>query len=805
MEGLFTTVLSMSFAGSWAIAAVLAARLLLKKAPKILSYALWAVVLVRLLMPVSFSSPYFGVPQLQDAPTMDFVQQETAVHAVPPTNFPMQQNQPASSSVSLLLVLSLVWAAGICIMLLYGVISYIKLRKKLVGAIHLRDNIYMADYLATPFVIGFIRPKIFLPSTLEKWEIPYILAHEQHHIWRLDYLAKPFGFLALSVHWFNPLVWLAFLLFCKDMEMSCDEAVIGKLGENVRAEYSAALLSLATGHKTIAGMPLAFGEGDTKGRIRNMKNWKKPVLWIVAIAAVCCLLLGIFLLTNREDAPGSSAPIEEKSYSPLLDVSAADLKNAQEIVDDWSVRADAAFDVAFGIAGDYETRISIGESAYFKVIDPRFSSVEDLNRVLYAACTDSGLRALGMGPADEMYREQDGQLYRLEADYITCQAWDDTVLGIVEQSDNRMVLRMPIAPDTAEDMVMTGASAYDVTFVKEKNLWKLDRQAFYMGELPENRPSLPTSLALTEETANACMTEILNSFRVEQDGTVTFRIPDTIPQSDNEAVCLNIDLYAEFQQREKDISQVLLEQERHWQDGEVYADRLDLSLGELKRIFMRVSFPEVEGDGWKDVFPAKYLELTPPFENRASDTGEGDTISAAQSGSEILVDLTFRNVPAAQLSFTLPKGVVLGEEVNGPDHSGYQLKDESGKEIGEFFFMGLAAGPEDLQNIDTAAPQLPMQIFAGVALPNHVMYDNYQVQAFTATGAAATALFSSQDLSLMDKYGSAVEIPFDNRKNLTLFYDYEKLPVFLQISFDEAVVSQSVCAEIAKSVQVKQA
>ena len=801
MEGLFTTVVSLSATGSIAIAAVLVARLLLKRAPKILSYALWAVILVRLLVPVSFSSPYYGVPTLPDTPAAGFVQQGNALHAVTPAIRPMQVHpNAASSGLSLLTVLSLVWVCGVLGMLLYGMISYGKLRKRLVGAIHLRDNIYMADYLDTPFVIGFVRPRIYLPSTLEDWEMPYILAHEQHHIRRLDYLAKPMGFLALSVHWFNPLVWLSFLLFCKDMEMSCDEAVIGKLGENVRAEYSAALLSLATGHKIIAGMPLAFGEGDTKGRILNMKNWKKPVLWIVVIAALCCVMLGVFLLTTREKAPKISVDTEV-SYCPLLDASTEDLNTAQAIVDDWSVRAEAAFAVTFGIEGDYQTKITIGESTYFKTTDPRFSSVEDLNRILYAACTDSGLRTLGMGPAEELYREQDGALYRLEADYVTCQDWDAVVLGIVEQSDGKMVLRMPIASDTMEDTTRSGTSAYDVTFVKDQDLWKLDRQAAYMGELPESSPTHPTALALTEETANACMTEILHSFRVEDDGTVTFSIPNEIPQSENAAVCLNIDLSAEFGQGDQDASQTLLEQERHWQGGEVYTGQLNLSLGKPKRIFLRVSFPEAMEDGWKDVFPAQYLELTPPSENEAAETEKEASLSAEQSGSKVLVDLTFLDAPAVQLSFTLPKGVVLGEAVSAPDSAGYLLQDVSGKEIGEFFFMGLAAGPEDLQSVETSANRLPMQIFAGAALPNHVMYEDYQVQASTATGAAATALFSSQDLSLMDAYGSAAAIPFDDPKNLALFYDYEKMPVFLQIGFDAESVSQQECAEIAKSIR----
>lgn len=161
-------------------------------------------------------------------------------------------------------IATIVWLTGTVAMVIYGVVSLLRLRRRLVGAVPLEKSVYLADHISTPFVLGLFRPKIYLPSALPEGERGYILLHERHHIRRLDHAVKLLAFLALCVHWFNPLVWLMFVLLGRDMEMSCDEAVMKKLGEAVRADYSASLLRLATGRKIIAGAPLAFGEGDTR-------------------------------------------------------------------------------------------------------------------------------------------------------------------------------------------------------------------------------------------------------------------------------------------------------------------------------------------------------------------------------------------------------------------------------------------------------------------------------------------------------------------------------------------------------------
>ena len=325
---LLPIVFNMSVTASVVIVFVLLARLLLKKAPKIFSYALWAVVLFRLLCPVSITTG-FSLLGLFDAPVTETTTHTTAVEYIPQDvvhtpapevklpvpgvnqsvneALPQGDEQTAADPLEAPVALAtLAWLAGIGVLAVYSVVSLLRLRRKLIGAVPLRDNIYLADYIDSPFVMSIFRPKIYLPSSLSEQEQGYIILHEQHHIRRGDHIIKALAFLALCVHWFNPLVWVAFVLSAKDMEMSCDEAVVKKLGEGIRADYSASLLSLATGRRIIAGTPLAFGEGDTKSRIRNLLSWKQPKLWITVTAAVVCVAVVAACAANPHGAPAET-------------------------------------------------------------------------------------------------------------------------------------------------------------------------------------------------------------------------------------------------------------------------------------------------------------------------------------------------------------------------------------------------------------------------------------------------------------------------------------------------------------------
>lgn len=345
---------NMSMTASVAIVLVILLRLLLKKAPKIISYVLWGVVLFRLLCPVSVVSSLslynlFDTPAAESGTltnTIEYIPNNTVHSLYPASDLPVpeanneiidvlpqgqdqdqnqnqnqDQNQdqgqdkdkdqlaayPQETPMSFA---ACVWMAGVLVMIIYSIVSFLQLRRKLLVVVLLRDNIFIADDIKSPFVVGLLRPMIYLPCNLTEKEQEYIILHEQYHIKRLDHIMKALAFLALSIHWFNPLVWLAFILAGKDMEMSCDEAVIRKLGVDVRADYSASLLTLATGRRFIAGTPLSFGEGDTRGRIRNLANWRKHPFWVLLVIGVVCTALAVGLMTNPKQTEPESAKIK---------------------------------------------------------------------------------------------------------------------------------------------------------------------------------------------------------------------------------------------------------------------------------------------------------------------------------------------------------------------------------------------------------------------------------------------------------------------------------------------------------------
>lgn len=333
MEKLFFTVLGMSATGSLVILAVLLARLALRKAPKAFSYALWAVALFRLLCPFTLDSAFSLLPSVRmvDAAgrgggTDQVIQIQTGIPALNSqvngflADHPYQEGQPTETGgepgeelapvinqpgpvPDWRTVPAAIWLAGTAALLGYGALSLLGLRRRLAGSVPLEgeNNVRLAGHIPSPFVLGLVRPVIYLPSDLNEGERDYILLHERTHIRRFDHVTRGLAWLAAAVHWFNPMVWLAFYLAGRDMEMSCDEAVLRKMGREIRADYSASLLRLSQGGKLPAG-PLAFGGSGFQSRIKNILNYKKPAFWVAALALAGVCVVGAALATNR--APG---------------------------------------------------------------------------------------------------------------------------------------------------------------------------------------------------------------------------------------------------------------------------------------------------------------------------------------------------------------------------------------------------------------------------------------------------------------------------------------------------------------------
>lgn len=326
MNGLFQSILQMSITGSFVILFVYLVRLLLKRAPKIYSYVLWAVVLFRLLCPVTLTSSVSLVPEEIASPQMQVHEiveeselpgseehQEMVPSLMPEESklpeVAMEEKKIVSPEVKLTLALAMSgwdvaaigWMLGVILMACYSVFSLKRIYRTVQIAVLHEGNVYIAQDIHTPFTLGVFSPKIYLPTGLAEKEMVYIIAHEKHHIKRCDHLIKMIAFFTLSIHWFNPLVWFAFVQAGKDMEMSCDEAVMKAFPEDIRREYSGSLLNLATGRKIVAMAPLAFGEGSVKGRIKNVMNYKKPVFWISVMAVAVCIALAVGLLTNPKE------------------------------------------------------------------------------------------------------------------------------------------------------------------------------------------------------------------------------------------------------------------------------------------------------------------------------------------------------------------------------------------------------------------------------------------------------------------------------------------------------------------------
>ncbi|MEI7885486.1 MAG: M56 family metallopeptidase [Clostridia bacterium] len=328
MTSIFISVLNMSVTASYVVLAVMLARILLRKAPKVFSYGLWSLVLFRLVVPFSFSSRFslFGLLQRPD----NFISQNIGLMPKPTVDLGIKSistvinnSLPAATGVAsvnplqvMLYLGAIVWLFGIGILLILGLIAYFRTKSRVQGATLIAENIYSSEQLVTPFVLGFIHPKIYLPSNILSAELAYVVEHEKAHIRRSDHLMKPLAYLALVLHWFNPLIWLSFWLMTKDMEMSCDERVLKSSEQDIRKIYSKLLLSLSTKQSGILN-PLAFGESNVKSRIKNILNYKKPAFWVSLVILLILLVVAVPLISNNVKPLNGNSYLNTENVVPM--------------------------------------------------------------------------------------------------------------------------------------------------------------------------------------------------------------------------------------------------------------------------------------------------------------------------------------------------------------------------------------------------------------------------------------------------------------------------------------------------------
>ena len=327
MGEFFLTILNMSISASWIVLAVLILRLLLKKAPKWITVLLWGIVAIRLICPFTIESALSLIPSKEtinpgimeeqgpvvqpDFPVIDGEAPPVIGDPIIPTpDIPVvgepvtptpDMTTPVNPVQTVITVSSYVWLVGMAGMLAYTVISYFRVKARIGTAVRLREHIFQSESVGSPFVLGLIKPKIYLPFGMDGQDMEYVIAHENAHIRRKDHWWKPVGFLILTLHWFNPLLWLGYVLLCRDIELACDEKVVKELNFQQKADYSQALLNCSVNRRIIAACPLAFGEVGIKERVKSVLNYKKPAFWIIVVAIVASIVTAVCFLTDPLD------------------------------------------------------------------------------------------------------------------------------------------------------------------------------------------------------------------------------------------------------------------------------------------------------------------------------------------------------------------------------------------------------------------------------------------------------------------------------------------------------------------------
>lgn len=345
MAAVFLKLLNLSISASWLVLAVLALRLVLRRAPKWVNVLLWGMVALRLVLPFSVESALSLIPsaetvspavvQFDPAPTITSGVNiiDNAVNPSLSEHFAAAPTMSVNPLYVWTEIAGWVWLIGLGAMLLYALVSYLRLRWRVSVSLCVRENIYLCDAISSPFILGVVKPRIYLPSTLDEVQQQNVLSHERAHLTRRDHWWKPLGFALLAVYWFNPVLWLAYALLCRDIELACDERVIRTMDESAVKTYSAVLLACSMPRKAVITCPLAFGEVGVKERVKNALHYKKPAFWVVAASVAVCIVVAVCFLTNPPTDTDAAGLVgfhrEQVTYADVTDASGAQPSSVQ--------------------------------------------------------------------------------------------------------------------------------------------------------------------------------------------------------------------------------------------------------------------------------------------------------------------------------------------------------------------------------------------------------------------------------------------------------------------------------------------
>ena len=406
MDAVFLKILNMSLTASWIVLAVLLLRLLLRKAPKWLSCLLWGVIGLRLIFPFSIESLFSLIPSAEPLPSdlpmtqtpaidsgfevIDQVVNPIIYDSFAPT--PTVSVNPMQIAIA---VAAIVWLCGLVGMIAYGVISYLRLRLRVRASICQDGNVYLCDDIDSPFILGVIRPRIYLPSGMTQEQMDYVIGHEQAHLRRLDHIWKPVGFALLCLHWFNPMLWVAYILLCRDIEKACDEKVIRDMDDESKKGYSETLVACSVHRRAVMACPLAFGEVGVKERIKSVLNYKKPAFWIILVAVVVLIVTGVCFLTD----PLSKVPFNNGPQEP-------EYINSGTTADGVNWFVGTILEI-----NDYSFLVEPAEGtperqSADKIVVPRATSSDDDNDILRNLCQGEEIYVCYTGGIAESYPAQ---------------------------------------------------------------------------------------------------------------------------------------------------------------------------------------------------------------------------------------------------------------------------------------------------------------------------------------------------------------------------------------------------------------
>lgn len=527
MSDIFLKLLNMSFTASFLIVAILILRLVLQRAPKWAICALWALVAIRLVCPFSFESVLSLVPSANPIPEEIVYMEQPQIHSgiimVDQTINPVISENltptPAESVNPMqiwLAVATLVWAVGVSVMLLYAVFTYLLLHRKVRASICTEDKIYICDDIDSPFILGIVRPRIFLPSGMEEATQQYVVAHEKAHLKRLDHLWKPFGFLLLSIYWFNPFIWIAYIMLCRDIELACDEKVIKDMGVEDKKEYSKALLTCNVSRRMIAACPLAFGEVGVKERVKSVLNYRKPSFWIVVIVFVAVIGVVVFFMTNPVSKEEPSGESDTKGAGTMTEESAPTDKDTPVENSNEASTTTPSYDII------YEKYTDTSELEVREAPDTADYTFEDRHFV----CQDSTLNEVEYLIYSYYYFEAVGNFDKIMDLVGEDESFRNSVQNEKKQFEDGMYMSESIIHDlstlTMEDMQQVSDSnktyinreieeneLVEYVIVKVEVSWKYNAKRWYSSpQLPEGRYERYYLLGKTEDAGDFRIYEV---------------------------------------------------------------------------------------------------------------------------------------------------------------------------------------------------------------------------------------------------------------------------------------------------------